>query len=73
MTDPYGPYEPLEERLGSRAAFEAHQKSEVERTARVLAHRRKVRREALMILLRFVLVIAAICVAIYLLATRTSP
>lgn len=61
-----GPYEPLEERLGSRAAFEAHQKSEAERTARVLAHRRKVRRDALMIVARTLLIIAVIGAAIYL-------
>jgi len=61
-----GPYEPLEERLGSREAFEAHQKSEAERTARVLEYRRKGRRDALMMAARTLLIIAIIGAAIYL-------
>lgn len=61
-----GPYEPLEKRLGSRAAFEAHQKSEAERTARVLARRRQARRDALVLVARTLLIIAIIGVAIYL-------
>lgn len=48
-----GPWRPLEEELGSRAAFEAHQKSEAERTARVLARRRAANRKVLRVLLAF--------------------
>jgi hypothetical protein len=72
MTDPYGPYEPLEERLGSRAAFEAHQKSEAERTARVLAYRRAQRRQVLMMVAKG-LIIAAILVGIAFIAARGLP
>ena len=61
-----GPYEPLEKRLGSRAAFEAHQKSEAERTARVPARRREARREVLVIVARTLLIIAVIGIVIYL-------
>jgi hypothetical protein len=57
-----GPFEPLEVRLGGREAFEAHQRTEAERTARVLASRRRQRRQVLLSLLA----IPIFCALVYL-------
>jgi type II secretory pathway component PulM len=69
----HGPSQPLEERLGSRAAFEAHQKSEAERTARYWAHRRAVRRAVLLKLGGALLILAVTVVVIYFAAAPGLP